>query len=250
MKDFTLRTDTWPEMIDALKAEGFLVDSAYRRRPDEFVILLKDGKQYKAEVTKYFKGDYEIQSYNIHLDDEVEGCNNMNKRPVKSAKLPDGTEYNPEDYAGGYTEWEEIDSKMVRDSDGFWTDYTLWHNPFTDEYVCTFGDKDIYYPENAEYDAGPFETLDEAHEWFDDYDEEELFSDEDFGDPVDSSTKVECAVFGKKTLEELGKDIQALCEEIYELQDAYFGSETMKDLIYVGDAMIEVWSRYTKRFGE
>lgn len=82
--------------------------------------------------------------------------------------LPDGSYYDPEDYEGGYTEWDLIEKKDVMDSDGFWTEYTLWHNEFNDQWVCIFGDSDIYYPENSDYDA-EFEDEDEAREWFDSY---------------------------------------------------------------------------------
>lgn len=74
----------------------------------------------------------------------------------------------PEDYEGGYTEWDMIDTKQVQDSDGFWTDYTLWHNTVTGIWECTFGDREIYYPENTYADA-EFETEDEAREWFECY---------------------------------------------------------------------------------
>lgn len=97
--------------------------------------------------------------------------------------LPDGTEYDPEEHAYGYTEWDEIDSKSVQDSDGFWTDYTMWYNQFQDKYVFTFGDKDIYYPENSDWDW-ECETEDEAWEWFNDY---EGFTDDDIQECVNSS---------------------------------------------------------------
>lgn len=79
-----------------------------------------------------------------------------------------GDEWDPEDHADGYTEWEEVKSKPVLDYDGFYTDYTMWYNQFEDKYVFTFGDKDIYYPENADWDW-ECENRSEADEWFDDY---------------------------------------------------------------------------------
>lgn len=82
--------------------------------------------------------------------------------------LPDGSYYDPEDYEGGYTEWNLVEKKDVVDSDGFWTEYTLWYNEFNDQWVCIFGDSDIYYPENSYYDA-EFEDEGEAREWFDSY---------------------------------------------------------------------------------
>lgn len=84
-------------------------------------------------------------------------------------------DWDPEDYAGGYTEWDLIDSKRTAGGES----YNLWYNEFNDKWVCTSGDSDIYYPENApEYDA-EFEDEGEAREWFEDctgegYDEEDL----------------------------------------------------------------------------
>lgn len=269
--DFKLRTDTWQEMIVALADKGYEVDSAYQRSPEKHILAYKDGDTYSIEVTQYFKGDYEVLSDNIHIDDytdvesatdvslwrkvvenvlsklektygfefsgpdiqedsvefmygipdegdtvfyidremsdlfdridsgDARGASRILRReildnyeqdygpvekissststcnvPVVADRLPDGTEYDPEDFAGGYTEWTEIRSKSVRDYDGFMTDYTLWYNEFTGMYVCIFGDKDIYYPENADPDM-EFESEDEAIEWFDNYDEDTLF---------------------------------------------------------------------------
>ena len=87
----------------------------------------------------------------------------------------------PEDFAGGYTEWQLVDVKSVKDWDDFWTDYTLWYNEYTDRWVCIFGDRDIYYPENTDYDA-EFEDESEAREWFDLYqgaEEDDIYSTSD-----------------------------------------------------------------------
>lgn len=65
-------------------------------------------------------------------------------------------------------EWEEIDSKLVKDSDGFYTDYTMYFNSETGEYVFVFGDKDLYRPEDGNWDWA-VENEDEAWEWFNDY---------------------------------------------------------------------------------
>lgn len=71
---FVLRTDTWSEMVQALEAEGYSVDSAYRRRPEKHITLIKEGasseedKYWIAEVTQYFAGDYEVRSDNIQRD--------------------------------------------------------------------------------------------------------------------------------------------------------------------------------------
>lgn len=83
-------------------------------------------------------------------------------------------------------EFTEIASKSVPDSDGFLTDYTMYRNTTTGEYVFIFGDKDIYTPENKDFDWS-CDTEKEAWEWYDSYegisdedeDEEDLLLDED-----------------------------------------------------------------------
>lgn len=62
--------------------------------------------------------------------------------------------------------------KQVRDLDGFLTDYTMYKNIETGEYVFVFGDKDIYKPEDGEYNWS-CDTEKEAWEWFNDYQEDE-----------------------------------------------------------------------------
>lgn len=64
--------------------------------------------------------------------------------------------------------FEEIASKSVQDSDGFTTDYTLYKDLDNNKYVCVFGDKDLYRPEDEDFD---FETdyEEEAKEWFNSY---------------------------------------------------------------------------------
>jgi hypothetical protein len=81
------------------------------------------------------------------------------KRPIKAA----------------HDEYVWIKSKTVPDSDGFLTEYTLYSTTDGDYYFCMFGDSDIYGPDP---DYADFETwsLDEAMEWFDNY---EGFTDDD-----------------------------------------------------------------------
>ena len=81
----------------------------------------------------------------------------------------------------GLTDYEESEwEKSVMDSDGFWTDYTMWHNLADDTWACFFGDSDIYTPENSDPDA-EFDTQEECQEWFDDYrgfEEDEWYEDD------------------------------------------------------------------------
>lgn len=71
------------------------------------------------------------------------------------------------------SDWTELESKSVLDSDGFYTDYTLYTNGST--FICMFGDKDIYEPDEA-YADYETENEEEAYSWFDNY---EGFADED-----------------------------------------------------------------------
>lgn len=73
------------------------------------------------------------------------------------------------------TQWEEIAHKSVPDSDGFYTDYTMYKwagdpSEVEDIYICVFGDNELYYPD-SKYPDCDFSTSNEAeaYEWFDSY---------------------------------------------------------------------------------
>ncbi len=54
---------SWNEVIDKLKQDGYKIDSAYIEhgpQNEENVLLYKDGKTYIANVNKYYDGGYEI----------------------------------------------------------------------------------------------------------------------------------------------------------------------------------------------
>lgn len=58
---------TWREFVANVENETeYAVDAAYRNRPEEWIILIDDeGNMYDAEVTKYYRGGYELMLYNI-----------------------------------------------------------------------------------------------------------------------------------------------------------------------------------------
>lgn len=72
--------------------------------------------------------------------------------------------------------WRELASKSVEDSDGFNTDYTLYTNGQT--YICMFGDKDLYEPD-ASYADYETESEQDAWDWFNSY---TGFADEEDGE--------------------------------------------------------------------
>lgn len=95
----------------------------------------------------------------------------------------------------------EVDSKTVPDSDGFMTDYTMYHkytttnkeffdfiktykeggypDEWSDGYVFVLGDKELYDPYESDDFDYVCESKQEAYEWFDDYNG---FEDEDEDD--------------------------------------------------------------------
>lgn len=64
--------------------------------------------------------------------------------------------------------YEVIDSKMVMDSDGFYTDYTWYRDKENGTSFFMFGDKDIYAPD-PDYADYVCDSDEEAEEWFSDY---------------------------------------------------------------------------------
>ena len=76
--------------------------------------------------------------------------------------------------------YTEIASKQVTDSDGFMTDYTMYMNINTGEYVFVFGDKDVYSPEDGYFDW-ECETKEEAEEWFNSYTGFDDMEDDEWG---------------------------------------------------------------------
>ena len=103
--------------------------------------------------------------------------------------------------------WEELESKQVQDSDGFYTDYTLYKNMITGEYVCVFGDKDMYRPEDSDHDY-ECEDESEAYEWFESYN--------GFEDDVYTSTKVECGFMDDEDSDEIEEE-ELTPEGFYEM---------------------------------
>ena len=86
------------------------------------------------------------------------------------------------------SDWRELASKSVEDSDGFYTDYTLYTDGQT--YICMFGDKDLYEPD-ASYADYETESEQDAWDWFNSYtgfaDEEDEYDDILYDDILEST---------------------------------------------------------------
>lgn len=120
--------------------------------------------------------------------------------------------------------YEVIDSKSVLDSDGFYTDYTLYHDNEEDKYLCIFGDEDLYTPSNTEPDV-EFDTEKEAIEWFVNYNGFDEDVDENWG--WQDRTK--------KVLEYAEEDIPAIKDYLihcYPDETAGYESADIEDALY------------------
>ena len=130
----------------------------------ESVSLTEDKKK---ELVKYIDA-YDIDATNKFLGNEV---SSQGLTEFYDDDFSDDLSYyySEEDIIDALNDvWEEIASKSVSDSDGFMTDYTMYRNINTGEYVFVFGDKDIYRPEDGYFDHVE-EDVSAAEEWFNSY---------------------------------------------------------------------------------
>lgn len=81
--------------------------------------------------------------------------------------------------------YKKIISKQVMDSDGFYTDYTMYYNPDEDNYFFIFGDEDVYGPD-PDYADWTCDTNEEATEWYNNYNG---FEDDDLDECFTSCLK-------------------------------------------------------------
>ncbi|MDY5929916.1 MAG: hypothetical protein SPJ27_07770 [Candidatus Onthovivens sp.] len=89
---------SWDEVIDKLKQDGYKIDSAYIEhgpQNEENVLLYKDGKTYTANVNKYYDGGYEILRNTIKEENnkiKISGSNDKSDEDTT-----DKLERNPDD---------------------------------------------------------------------------------------------------------------------------------------------------------
>ncbi|MBR1508156.1 MAG: hypothetical protein IJ619_09165 [Eubacterium sp.] len=88
------------------------------------------------------------------------------------------------DFDAAMSEWELVDVKDIHDSDGMFTDYSLYKKVDEEHFVCIFGDRDFYNPVICDPDA-EFDNYDEARDWFDNY----RGFDRDYDEYTPSSTR-------------------------------------------------------------
>lgn len=154
----------WAELIEEIESEGYKVDSADKHRPSQWITAYKNGNEYEIEVNKYSDGTYEIVRADI-----VGSVRASTKTKVTASWDEDDSE------------WIKLNRKPVLDSDGFYTDYTLYTNGH--EYICMFGDEDLYGPD-PDYADFSTDSEQEAMEWFDSYEGFEDEEDDDIYDDI------------------------------------------------------------------
>lgn len=154
----------WAELVEEIESEGYKVDSADKHRPSQWITAYKNGNEYEIEVNKYSDGTYEIVRADI-----VGSVRASTKTKVTAS-------WNEDD-----SEWIKLNRKPVLDSDGFYTDYTLYTNGH--EYICMFGDEDLYGPD-PDYADFSTDSEEEAMEWFDSYEGFEDEEDDDIYDDI------------------------------------------------------------------
>lgn len=126
---------------------------------DDYLVIYSDeGK----EVLKRPKDVKLIETLEECFNDTLIGPQKQNEELFEGFNYSDG----PDDEDVGT--FIEIASKSVEDSDGFLTDYTMYRDTETGEYVFVLGDKDAYSPEDGNFDWS-CDTEKEAWDWFNSY---------------------------------------------------------------------------------
>ena len=140
-----------------------------------------------------------------------------------------------------YSDWVELASKSVEDSNGFITDYTLYTNG--EAYVCIFGDKELYTPDTDDAD---FETENEqdAWDWYNSY--TGFADDEDEYDGILESTEVVNSGYSPDLLNDLVNYYSSFdtmsSEEIWDEIVARYNNE------YLANDVIESLDGYGEDF--
>ena len=140
---------------------------------DEGHYIFKDFRDAADVELKEFwdepKDQYEEEFEPINTQLEMEGLDADD--PTLKFTDYEWTEQDPENTK---SDWEEVASKNVFDSDGFLTDY-VWYTD-GDRHVFVFGDSDRYRPEDGDFDweidiveGKEAEAYKEAQDWFNSY---------------------------------------------------------------------------------
>ena len=125
------------------------------------------------------------------------------------------------------SDWRELASKSVEDSDGFYTDYTLYTDGQT--YICMFGDKDLYEPD-ASYADYETESEQDAWAWFNSYtgfaDEEDEYDDILYDDILESTEAINSSQYPYRQ-----NDLNDKLDTLYDRACATFGEDLVNKIV-------------------
>ena len=183
-------------MLAKFKENGFFLEVTVDEKNNEYLYTVFDrrGEQIDSGWTEY--RNIEIyNSINSYVEYVLKYCGSrISDLQGEYELLEHQTMDSYLEYIG--QRWTDITTKQVRDSDDFLTDYTMYRNNVSGEYVFIFGDNEVYTPENSEPDW-ECETEQEAWDWFNSYKGfEELDPNEIFLYllPFLDNTLTECAI--------------------------------------------------------
>lgn len=131
----------------------------------------------------------DTQRFEIATDPEGRECIIVYRyRDTVGYVYPPSNDYINSAEESDVSDWKELASKSVEDSDGFYTDYTLYTDGQT--YICMFGDKNLYEPD-ASYADYETESEQDAWDWFNSY---TGFADEEGAYDVYSSSDIKASM--------------------------------------------------------
>ncbi len=140
---------------------------------------------------------------------------------------PPSNEYINSAEESDVSDWKELASKSVEDSDGFYTDYTLYTDGQT--YICMFGDKDLYEPD-ASYADYETESESDAWEWFNSYtgfaDEEDEYDDILYDDILESTQAINSSQYPYRQ-----NDLNYKLDTLYDRACATFGEDLVNKIV-------------------
>ena len=123
------------------------------------------------------------------------------------------------------SDWKELASKSVEDSDGFYTDYTLYTDGQT--YICMFGDKNLYEPD-ASYADYETESEQDAWDWFNSYtgfaDEED--EEDEYYDILESTQAINLSQYPYRQ-----NDLNDKLDTLYDRACATFGEDLVNKIV-------------------
>ena len=196
--------------------------------------LSPTSERYKGYLIVLDRGGDGYNVYDKHreLEDAGYPSRKAAKEFIDSLLVEDDQFISSASYGGAfdiednqYSAWRELASKSVEDSDGFYTDYTLYTDGQT--YICMFGDKNLYEPD-ASYADYETESEQDAWDWFNSYtgfaDEED--EEYEYYDILESTQAINSSQYPYRQ-----NDINDKLDTLYDRACATFGEDLVNKIV-------------------